>query len=828
MSLSSPFIRRPVGTTLLTCAIALAGAIAYLLLPVSPLPQVEFPTISVDAHLPGASPETMASSVATPLERQFGRIAGINQMTSSSSLGSTNISLQFDLNRNVDAAARDVQAAINAARSQLPANLPSNPRYRKVNPADSPILILALTSETIPLPRVYDAADSILSQKLSQILGVGQASPSGGARPAVRVEANPTALTAYGVGMDQVRSVLGQANANKPKGMFADSQSTWAIYDTDQIKQADQYKSLIVAYNNGSPVRLSDVADVQDSVEDTRNAGQSNGKPAVLIFVFREPGANIIETVDRVNAELPQLRASIPQAIHLDVVMDRTITVRASVLDIERTMMISILLVILVVFLFLRNFSVTMIPGIVVPLSLIGTFGVMYLLKYSLDNLSLMALTVSTGFVVDDAIVVIENITRHIEEGMTPFKAALQGSQEIGFTVLSMSTSLVAVFIPILLMGGILGRMFREFAVTLSIAIGISMLVSLSTTPMMCAVMLKPLNERHPGRLYRLSEKAFDWILSVYRSSLRWVLRHQPIMLVVTILTIGISVYLYTIVPKGFFPAQDTGRLGGNVQGNQDSSFPVMKQKTEEMASIVRKDPAIENVVSFNGSGNSGRMFITLKPLKERKLSADQVVNRLRPKLTHSPGAATFLQAQRDLQIGGRQANSEYQYSLQDENLDELNRWALLALEKLRTLPMLRDVNMDQQNKGLETRLVIDRDTAARLGINASQVDDALYSAFGQRQVSTIYQPLNQFHVVLEVDPKYQGRPDQLKNIYVRSSSNAQVPLSAFSHYETGNTALSVAHQGVFPAVTISFNLAPNVSLSDADAAITKARAEIG
>jgi multidrug efflux pump len=828
MNISAPFIRKPIATSLLTLALLLAGGLAFLQLAVAPLPQVEYPVVQVSANLPGASPETMASAVATPLERQFGRIAGINQMTSSSSLGSTNISLQFDLNRNVDAAARDVQAAINAARSQLPANLPSNPRYRKVNPADAPILILALTSETIPLPRVYDAADSILAQKLSQIEGVGQASPNGGARPAVRVEANPTALTAYGVGMDQVRNVLGQANANKPKGMFTDSQSAWAIYDTDQIKQADQYRSLIVAYNNGSPVRLSDVADVQDSVEDTRNAGQSNGKPAVLIFVFRQPGANIIETVDRVNAELPQLRASIPQAIHLDVVMDRTITVRASVLDIERTMVISILLVILVVFLFLRNFSVTMIPGIVVPLSLIGTFGVMYLLKYSLDNLSLMALTVSTGFVVDDAIVVIENITRHIEEGMTPFKAALQGSQEIGFTVLSMSTSLVAVFIPILLMGGILGRMFREFAVTLSIAIGISMLVSLSTTPMMCAVMLKPLNERHPGRLYRLSEKAFDWILSVYRSSLRWVLRHQPIMLVVTILTIGISVYLYTIVPKGFFPAQDTGRLGGNVQGNQDSSFPVMKQKTEEMASIVRKDPAVENVVSFNGSGNSGRMFITLKPLKERKLSADQVVNRLRPQLSHIPGASTFLQAQRDLQIGGRQANSEYQYTLQDENLDELNHWAPLALDKLRTLPLLRDVNMDQQNKGLETDLVIDRDTAARLGITTAQVDDALYSAFGQRQVSTIYQPLNQFHVVLEVDPSFQGRPDQLKNIYVRSSSNAQVPLSAFSHYETGNTALSVAHQGVFPAVTISFNLAPNVSLSQADAAVTKARNEIG
>jgi multidrug efflux pump len=828
MNISAPFIRKPIATSLLTVALLLAGGLAFFRLPVAPLPQVEYPVVSVSASLPGASPETMASAVATPLERQFGRIAGVNEMTSSSSMGNTNVTLQFDLNRDIDAAARDVQAAINAARSQLPANLPSNPHYRKINPADAPIMILALTSDSVPLPRIYDAADSILSQKLSQIEGVGQASPSGGARPAVRVEANPTALTAYGVGLDQVATTLSAANANKPKGMFHDANSAWAIYDTDQLKQADQYKSLIVAYNNGSPVRLSDVSDVEDSVEDVRNAGRSNGKPAVLIIVFRQPGANIIATVDRVIAELPQLRASIPQAIKLDVVLDRTTTVRASVTDIEHTMMISILLVIIVVFLFLRNLSVTMIPGLVVPLSLIGTFGVMYLVNYSLDNLSLMALTVSTGFVVDDAIVVIENITRHVEEGLSPFKAAMKGSSEIGFTVLSMSTSLVAVFIPILLMGGIVGRMFREFAVTLSVAIGISMLVSLSATPMMCAVFLRPPDKQKHGRMYRLSERFFNDLLEMYRDSLRWVLRHQPIMLVVTLLTIGLSVYLYTIVPKGFFPQQDNGRLGGSIQGNQDSSFATMRKKMDEFAGIVKEDPAVENVVAFNGSGNSGRMFVTLKPLKERKLSADQVINRLRPKLSHIPGSTLYLQATQDLHIGGRQSNSQYQFTLQDENLDELNKWSALALQKLKTIPMLHDVNMDQQNKGLETRLVIDRDTAARLGINPANVDSALYSAFGQRQVSTIYQPLNQFHVVMEVDPHFQGHPDDLRQIYVRSSSGSQVPLSAFSHYETGNTPLSVSHQGVFPAVTMSFNLAPDVSLSQASAAVNKAMQEIG
>ena len=828
MNISAPFIRKPIATSLLTVALLLAGGLAYFQLPVAPLPQVEYPVVQVSAGLPGASPETMASAVATPLERQFGRIAGVNQMTSSSSLGNTNITLQFDLNRNIDAAARDVQAAINAARSQLPTNLPSNPHYRKVNPADAPIMILSLTSDTIPLPRIYDAADSILAQKLSQIEGVGQANPSGGARPAVRVEANPTALTAYGVGLDQVRNVLTLANANRPKGMFSNSNTSWSIYDTDQIKQAADYRPLIVAYNNGSPVRLSDVATVEDSVEDVRNAGRANGKAAVLIIVFRQPGANIIATVDRVRAAIPQLQASIPSAIKLEVVLDRTTTVRASVTDIERTMLISIFLVIVVVFVFLRNLSVTMIPGLVVPLSLIGTFGVMYLANYSLDNLSLMALTVSTGFVVDDAIVVIENITRHLEEGMTPFKAAMQGSREIGFTVLSMSTSLVAVFIPILLMGGIVGRMFREFAVTLSAAIFISMLVSLSATPMMCAVMLRPPDQTQHGRMYQLSERMFERLLGAYRSSLRWVLRHQPVMLAVTLLTIGVSVYLYTIVPKGFFPQQDNGRLGGSIQGNQDISFSAMRDKMDTIAGIVRQDPAVENVVAFSGSGNSGHMFVTLKPLKERKLSSDQVINRLRPKLSHVPGATLYLQATQDLQIGGRQSSSQYQYTLQDENLDELNLWSPRVLEKLRTIPILHDVNMDQQNRGLETRLVIDRDTAARLGITPAQIDDALYSAFGQRQVSTIYQPLNQFHVVLEVDPAFQGRPDMLKNIYVRSSSNAQVPLSAFSHYETANTALSVAHQGVFPAVTMSFNLAPNVSLSQADVAVTKAVREIG
>src|SRR5215469_6729257 len=832
MNISAPFIKRPIGTSLLTIALLLSGILAFNFLPVAPLPQVEFPVIQVGASLPGASPETMASAVATPLERQFGRIAGVNQMTSTSQLGSTSIVLQFDLNRNIDAAGRDVQAAINAARSQLPSYLPGNPYYRKVNPADAPIVIMALTSDTFTLPRMYDAADSILGQKIAQINGVGQAFVGGGARPAVRAEVNPMLLNKLGVGLDTVRTALGGANANRPKGQVANDVDAWTITANDQLMEADKYRDIIVAYNQqtGAPVRLGDVADVQDAVEDIHNVGLANGKPAVLIIVFRQPGANIIETVDRIRAEMPRLQASISPAINLSIILDRTVTIRASVRDIEVTLVLSIILVILVVFVFLRTFRATMIPSVAVPLSLIGTFGVMYLLGYSLDNLSLMALAISTGFVVDDAIVVLENITRYLEQGMRPVQATFRGAKEIGFTVLSMSTSLVAVFIPILLMGGIVGRLFREFAVTLSIAIGVSLLVSLTTTPTMCAKFLKPLAEEKHGRLYRLSERGFDAILRWYRSGLGWVLRHQFATLCVTVLTACLSVFLYIIVPKSFFPQQDTGRLSGSVQAAQDISFGAMRAKMVEFVNIVMQDPAIENVMGFAGGNtamNQGRMFITLKPLRERRVSADQVVNRLRGKLAVVPGATLFMQAAQDLTIGGRQSQAQYQYTLQGENLNELNDWAPRLLEKLRTLPQLRDVNTDQQNKGLEASLIIDRDTAARLGVGAADIDSALYDAFGQRQVSTMYRPLNQYHVVMEVAPEFQKSPDALQTIYVRSSAGQVVPLSAFTHFGPSNTALAVNHQGQYPSVTISFNLAPGVSLGQATQVIENAERSI-
>jgi len=831
MNISAPFIRRPVATSLLTFALLLAGGLAYTRLPVAPLPQVEYPVINVGAGLPGASPETMATSVATPLERQFGRIAGINQMTSTSQLGSTNITLQFDLNRNIDAAARDVQAAINAARGQLPANLPSNPNYRKVNPADAPIMILSLKSDVQTLPQMYDAGDSILAQKIAQVEGVGQVFVGGGAQPAVRIEANPTALGQYGISLEQVRTALGNANANTPKGAVSDQNSAWTITASDQIKEADQYRPLIVAYNNGNPVRLSDVATVRDSVADIRTAGLSDGQPAVLIIIFRQPGANIIDTVDRLYQEIPTLQASIPPSIHIGIVMDRTTTIRASVSDVQKTLLVSIALVVMVVFLFLRKISATVIPSIAVPLSLVGTFGVMYLLGYSLDNLSLMALTISTGFVVDDAIVVIENITRHIEDGMRPYDAAMRGSREIGFTVLSMSTSLVAVFIPILLMGGLVGRLFREFAVTLSIAIAVSLLVSLTTTPMMCAKFLRSESGKEHGWFYRTSDRFFEWMLETYRRGLTWVLRHQPLTLAITVIAIALNVFLYIVVPKGFFPQQDTGRLGGGIQAEQDISFASMRQKLVQYVTIVGQDPAIQNVVAFTGgntASNQGRMFITLKPLNERKISADQVIARLRPKLAHVPGATLFLQAAQDLQVGGRMSNAQYQYTLQDENLDELNTWAPKMLAKLRTLKELKDVSTDQQDRGLQAQLVIDRDSAARFGITASAIDNTLYDAFGQRQVSTIYMPLNQYHVVMEIDPQYQGQPDSLKNIYVASSNGSQVPLSAIAHYEPRNTSLAVNHQGQFPSVTLSFNLTPGASLSQATRAIDMAGQQMG
>jgi multidrug efflux pump len=831
MSLSSPFIQRPVATVLLTAAIALAGAVAFKLLPVSPLPQIDFPTISVQANLPGASPEIMASSVATPLERQLGHIAGVTEMTSASYLGSTSVTLQFELNRDIDAAARDVQAAINGARGYLPTNLPNNPTYRKVNPADAPIMIVALTSNVYDQGHLYDAASTVLQQKLSQIQGVGQVVVGGSSLPAVRVDVNPTQLNATGLGLEDVRNMLSQQNANLAKGQLANNTTTSDIAVNDQLLQAAGYRPLIVGYTNGAAIRLSDIANVQDSVENLRSAGLANGKPCALVIIFRQPGANIIDTVDSVRAALPQLKASIPSAIDLTVVMDQTTTIRASVRDVERTLIISIGLVIMVVFVFLRNPRATIIPAVVVPVSLIGTFGVMYLCHYSLDNLSLMALTISTGFVVDDAIVVIENVTRHLETGMRPLQAALLGAKEIGFTVLSISISLVAVFTPLLLMGGIVGRLFREFAVTLSVAILVSLVVSLTTTPMMCSRLLKH-NEEH-GRLYRASERVFQWILSLYERSLTWVLRHPLPMLLVLLITIGVNVYLLVIVPKGFFPQQDTGRLAGGIQGAQDSSFTAMKQRMARFVDIIKSDPAVANVVAFTGSGggtttNTGRMFISLKPLDERKVSADEIIRRLRRQLATVEGASVFLQATQDLRVGGRGGNAQYQYTIQSENLDDLVKWAPILLQELRKVSIVTDVNSDQQNSGLQASLDYDRATAQRLGITPQDIDATLYDAFGQRQVSTIYKQLNQYHVVMEVEPRFWQSPEGLKDIYLHAANGGVVPLSAIAHYAPATAPLAVNHQGQFPAVTFSFNLAPGVALSDAVQTINQTEQSIG
>jgi len=826
---SVPFIKRPVATSLLTAAIFLAGALAFNFLPEAPLPQVDFPTISVFANLPGASPETMASAVATPLERQFGRIAGVTQMTSTSSLGSTNVTLQFDLSRNIDAAARDVQAAINAARSQLPADLPGNPTYRKVNPADAPIMLLGLTSTNISRGDVYDAADSILAQKVAQIQGVGQVSVWGGAQPAVRVDVNPTQISSYGISLEQVRTALASANAHSPTGSVENGLDKWQLYTTDQLFTAKEYRPLIVAWVNGAPVQLSDIATVTDSVSNTRNDGISNGKPAIMIAIFRQPGANIIDTVDHVRAELPTLQASISPSIHLGVIQDRSPTIRASVHDVEITLMISIVLVVLVVFAFLRNAWATAIPSIAVPLSLVGTFGVMYLFGYSIDNLSLMALTVSTGFVVDDAIVVIENISRHLETGMRPFDAALQGAREIGFTVFSMSTSLVAVFIPILLMGGIIGRLFREFAVTLSAAICVSLFVSLTTTPMMCARFLRRERAKH-GRAYRIAERGFNGLHGLYDLCLRWVLRNQPAVLTITLMTVALSVYLFVIAPKGFFPSQDTGRLSGSIQADQATSFKAMDAKMIAFEKIVQADPAVDTVTAFAGGGseNTARMFVQLKPISERKVTADQVIARLRRKLGGIPGATLYLQSVQDVSVGGRMGNSTYQYTLQADDSSELNYWAPLLMKQMAKIRELRDVNSDQQVHGLEASVVVDRDSASRLGVSMSAIDSTLNDAFGQRQVSNIYKGLNQYHVVLDVLPQYQENPDALKAIYVASKSGKLVPLSAASHYEPSSTSLAVNHQGQFPSITLSFNLSLGASLGQAVTDIGKAQRAIG
>ena len=845
---SRPFIERPVATTLLTIGIALAGLMAFQLLPVSPLPQVDFPTISVNASLPGASPETMAATVATPLERSLGRIAGVTEMTSSSALSSTNITLQFDLSRDIDGAARDVQAAINAARNLLPTGLPSNPNYRKANPADAPIMILAMTSDTMAQSQMFDAADTILAQKIAQVQGVGNVIVGGGARPAVRVEMNPGQLNAANIPVESVRNAIASTNANRPKGLLDDGKNVWQIYANDQAKNAAEYRPIIVAYQNGAATRLGDIATVVDSNQDLRNAGFSNGKPSVVLIIFRQPNANIIETVDRVKSLIPQFRASIPAAIDLEVMLDRTPTIRASLRDTETTLLISVALVILVVFLFLGNARAALIPSVAVPVSLIGTFGVMYLFHYSLDIFSLMALTIATGFVVDDAIVVLENVSRHIEDGMKPFDAALRGAREVGFTVVSMSLSLIAVFIPILLMGGLLGRLFREFAVVLSVAILVSLVVSLTTTPMMCAYLLPPkggdrrvrrksawrtflagVDRRVMQPIARTSARTIAWMTRGYARSLGWALAWAPVMVVILIVTIGLNVWLYTIVPKGFFPSQDTGRMGGFIQADQSISFQAMREKLITFAKIVQDDPAVVAVTSFTGGGqrNGGQMFVVLKPLSERKETVDEVIARLRKATAQVPGAVLYFQGVQDVRVGGRQSNATYQYTLQADDLTELRTWEPKIRQALSEIPELTDVNTDTQDKGLQTSLIIDRDAASRLGVTTVNIDTTLNDYFGQRQVSTIYNPLNQYKVVMEAAPQYWQSPDSLRDVFV-SSSKGPVPLASFARYETTNTALRVNHQGQFVASTISYNLPEGVTLSQASAAIDAAMSRIG
>jgi multidrug efflux pump len=831
MNPSELFIRRPVATTLLTIAIAIAGAIAFVVLPVSPLPQVDFPTISVSGSLPGASAQIMASSVATPLERQFGHIAGVSEMTSASSLGSTSITIQFDLSRNIDGAARDVEAAISAARSYLPSNLPANPTYRKVNPADAPIMIIGLTSTKFSTGKLYDEASTVMSQKLSQIQGVGQVVVGGSSLPSVRVDVDPTQLNSYGLTLSNIQSILSTQNADIAKGQIFDGSTTADIIANDQISNAEDYKPLIIGYHNGSAVRLSDVAEVTDAVQNIRSAGYLNGIPSVTVIIFRQPGANIIQTVDNVRSQLPFLKASIPQGIDTTIVLDRTTTIRASVSDVERTLVISVALVILVVFLFLRNGRATLIPSVAVPVSLIGTFAVMYLLGYSLDNLSLMALTISTGFVVDDAIVVMENISRHLEQGMKPFAAALKGAQEIGFTVFSISVSLIAVFIPILMMGGIVGRLFREFAITLSTAIVVSMLISLTTTPTMCAYLLKEERKEDHGRMYQWSEKFFAWMLETYRRTLVWVLDNPGPTLVVLLLTIALNFVLIYRIPKGFFPQQDTGAITGGVQGPQDSSFPAMDNSIRQLVGVIKSDPAVANVTAYtggNGATNGGFIYIALKPLNERKISAPAIINRLRPKLTQLPVASAFLQAAQDLRIGGRSSNALYQYTIQSDNVQDLSKWGPVLLAQMKKLPGFQDVNTDQQNGGLEELVTYDRASAARLGLTAQTLDSSLYSAFGQAEVSIIYTQLNQYYVVLEVAPQYCQTPEGLKYIYLNSAKAGNVPLKAVAASQASTTPLSVNHTGLFPSVTVSFNLAPGVSLSDATQRVAEMQQRLG
>ena len=887
MGPSTPFIRRPIGTTLLTFGLAAAGVVAFFKLPVSPLPQVDFPTISVQATLPGGSPQDVATTVASPLERHLGQIADVTEMTSSSTVGGVRITLQFGLNRDINGAARDVQAAINAARADLPTSLRSNPTYRKVNPADAPILILTLTSDTMTRGNLYDAASTVLAQKLSQVDGIGEVVVGGSSLPAVRAELIPQALYKYGVGLEDVRAALSSANAHSPKGGIDVGEQRYQIYANDQANKSDDYKNLIVAYRNGAPVRLTDVGDVTDSVENLRNAGLANGKPAVLIILYRQPGANIISTVDLVKALMPQLRASVSPAIDINLAVDRSITIRTSLRDVERTLILAVLLVIVVVFAFLRNLRATLVPVVAVSVSLIATFAAMYLFGYSLDNLSLMALTVATGFVVDDAIVVLENITRYIEEGMSPMEAALKGAAEVGFTVLSMSISLIAVFIPILLMGGIIGRLFREFAMVISISILISLVISLTTTPMMCAVLLRHETGEH-GRLYRMSERFFDAMLGVYRRTLAVALRHPALMMMLLAVVLGLNFYLYGAIPKGFFPQQDTGRLTGSIQADQSISFQLMQKKLTQFINIIKSDEAVETVVGFTGGGqtNSGFVFVSLKPFGERNISADGVITRLRREMAVIPGATLFLQAVQDIRVGGRASNAQYQFTLQGPTFEELNEWTPKIAAALQGDPNLADVNSDQQNKGLESDLVIDRDKAAQYGVTVSQVDNTLYDAFGQRQVSTIYVARNQYHVIMEVAPRYWQNPETLKDVWISTSgasvggsqstnavagtisvgkttsatsANAQaarnlannsigatgkgvsstgsavstgqetmIPLSAVASFTQGATPLAVNHQGLLVANTISFNLPPGGSLSSAVTSIETAMNRIG
>jgi multidrug efflux pump len=834
MNPSALFIQRPVATTLLTLAIALLGLVAMYKLPVAPLPQVEFPTIQVSAGLPGASPETMASSVAAPLERQFGRIAGITEMSSSSMLGNTSVVLQFDLDRDIDGAARDVQAAINAARGSLPANLPASPTYGKANPADSPVLILSITSDVYNRTQIYETAYSILQQKLSQIPGVGLVYVGGGALPAVRVELNPAYLNNYGLGLEDVRRVLSNANANSAKGILENEETRWIIHTTDQLWHAEDFGNLIIASNAGGCIRLRDVARVADAPEDSRAIAFNDGKPYIFITVNRQPGANIIETADRILAELPGLAASMPSGMNLRATIDRSITIRASMEDIELTLMLSIALVVMVVFLFLGNARTAIIPVIAIPVSLLGTYGIMYILGYSLNNLSLMALTIATGFVVDDAIVVTENIVRHIERGLSVRQSALKGAKEIGFTVVSISLSLTAVFIPLLMMEGIIGRLFREFSITLTSAVLISMVISLTSTPMLCAVLLKAAGTPHRGPQNRWLRRLLAEVESAYETALHWVLQHRRFMLAVTLLTIMATGYLYTVIPKGFFPQQDTGRLFGQIVADQSSSYQAMVLRLKDYLRILETDPAIDTIMAYAGgssgssTGNTARFFAALKPLSERRVNADEIIGRLRGKLAEVPGASIYLQAPQDLRIGGRLSASQWQYTVRGASLDDTNKWGPRILEALRHVPAIADVNMDQQNGGLSTMLSIDRDNVMRLGISTQAIDDTLYDAFGQRQVSTMYGALNQNHVVMGVAPELWESPETLKDIYIGAANGKQIPLSEIAGFTSDNTALVVNHSDQFPSVTLSFNLLPAFSLSQAMEQIEQAQRDIG